>query len=400
MGADAGHPGAVLRTQVGIVGAGPAGLLLAQLLQLAGIESVVLERRSVDYVLGRVRAGVLEQGTVQIVRRAQAHARMEREGLEHRGVELCFAGGRHRIDFGEQGAARMLVYGQDELSRDLVNCRRALDGQLVYEAENVHIEGVGSRTPTLHYRHRGRLASIRCDFIAGCDGFHGISRRSIPPAKLNVYERIYPFAWLGVMADVPPVSAELVYVNHDRGFALCSMRSLSRSRCYVQCAPDDRVEDWSDERFWDELRLRLPAELARRLITGPAIEKSIAAARSFVVEPLRFGQLFLAGDAAHIVPPTGAKGLNLAAADVSHLADALIEHYREGSDTLLETYSTQALLRIWRAERFSCWLTTLLHRFPGHDDFDRRMQHAELAYLVGSRHAQAAFSQSYVGLSA
>jgi p-hydroxybenzoate 3-monooxygenase len=384
------------RTQVGIIGSGPSGLLLSQLLHLAGIESVVLERRSRQYVLGRIRAGVLEQGTAEILRRARVGERMDREGLVHRGVELCFGERRHRIDFAPW-AASVTVYGQTEITKDLMEARAALGGALIYEAEDVAIEGVAGSAPRLRWRKDGEKHALDCDFVAGCDGFHGVSRKSIPPSELQTHERVYPFGWLGVLADVPPVSHELLYASHERGFALCSMRSATRSRCYVQCALDDDVSEWSDARFWDELRARLPAEAAVRLRTGPTIEKSIAPLRSFVAEPLRYGRLFLAGDAAHIVPPTGAKGLNLAARDVDQLATALIAHYRNGRDELLNVYSDAALRRIWRAERFSAWLTSVLHQFPGRSSFDRGMQIAELDYLVGSPAAQAAFVESYAG---
>ncbi len=384
------------RTQVGIIGSGPSGLLLSQLLDLAGLDSVVLERRSRDYVLGRVRAGVLEQGVVEILRAAGVGERMNREGLVHHGVDIAAGGERHHIDFAAHGAS-VTVYGQTELTKDLVEARETRGGTLVYEAEDVAIEGIDGRQPRLHYRQGGTEHALDCDFIAGCDGFHGVSRQSIPVNVLNVHERVYPFGWLGVLADVPPVRPELIYASHERGFALCSMRSATRSRCYVQCALDDDVARWSDARFWDEIRARLPAEIAREVHTAPAIEKSIAPLRSFVAEPLRHGRLLLAGDAAHIVPPTGAKGLNLAVRDVDQLAAALIAHYREGSDALLDEYSATALRRIWRAERFSAWLTSVLHLFPGRSSFDRRMQLAELDQLASSAAARAAFVESYTG---
>jgi p-hydroxybenzoate 3-monooxygenase len=384
------------RTQVAIIGAGPSGLLLSQLLHLAGVDSVVLERRSRAYVLGRVRAGVLEQATAEVLRRARVGERMDREGLVHHGVELCFGERTHRIDFAPF-ASSVTVYGQTEVTRDLMAARDALHGTLIYEADEVAIEGVGSRSPRVSWRKDGARHVLGCDFVAGCDGFHGVSRKSIPAAELRVHERVYPFAWLGVLADTPPVADELLYASHERGFALCSMRSATRSRCYVQCAVDEDVGAWSDERFWNELRSRLPAAAARRLETGPSLEKNVAPLRSFVAEPLRYGSLFLAGDAAHIVPPTGAKGLNLAVRDVDQLAAALIAHYREGTDHLLNVYSAVALRRIWRAERFSAWMTSVLHRFPGQSSFDRGMQIAELDYLVGSAAAQAAFVESYAG---
>jgi p-hydroxybenzoate 3-monooxygenase len=387
-----------MRVQVGIVGAGPAGLLLSQLLDLQGIETVVVERRSQEYVLGRIRAGVLERGTVEIVRRACAGARMDAESLIHRGVEICAGGLRRRIDFGARTGGSLTVYGQTELIRDLVDAREARGGALVYEAEDVGVAELDSDRPTLSYLADGRRHRIDCDFIAGCDGFHGVCRRSIPPARLTTYEREYPFGWLGILSETRPVSDELIYASHDRGFALCSMRSMTRSRCYVQCEPDDDPAAWSDDRFWDELRRRLPPDLAARLETGPSIEKSVARLRSFVCEPMRHGRLFLAGDAAHIVPPTGAKGLNLAVADVHYLSEALIDYYRRGRSQRLDAYSTTCLARIWKAERFSAWLTSLLHRYPGRSDFDRRLQLAELDYLADSEAAQTAFSENYVGL--
>lgn len=387
-----------MRTQVGIIGAGPAGLLLSQLLHRQGIDSIVLERRSLDYVLGRIRAGVLERGTVEIVRRAGAGERMDRECLVHEGVEFSYAGGRCRIDFAAHGGGSLLVYGQTELTRDLVEARRAHGGRLLYDAEDVRIEGAAGRRPVLHFARHGEPGRVDCDFVAGCDGFHGVSRRSIPADALEVHERTYPFGWLGVMAEIPPVSEELIYANHPRGFALCSMRSRTRSRCYVQCSLDEDVSEWSDERFWEELRLRLPTDLAERVEQAPSMEKSIAPLRSFVVEPMRYGRLFLAGDAAHIVPPTGAKGLNLAATDVGYLADALTAFYAEGTETLLDSYSSRCLGRVWKAQRFSTWMTRLLHRFPDHDRFHRRLQLAELDYLVGSSAAKASFTENYVGL--
>ena len=386
----------VSRTQVGIIGSGPSGLLLSQLLQLAGIDSVVLERRSREYVLGRVRAGVLEQGAVVILRRAGVAEGLDREGLVHHGVEIAAGQERRRVDFSAH-AASVTVYGQTELTKDLLHARDALGGTPLFEVDEVALEGVASKRPALRYRRAGAEHRLECEFIAGCDGFHGASRKAIPANVLKTHERVYPFGWLGVLAEVPPVSPELVYASHERGFALCSMRSLVRSRCYVQCTLDDDVAAWSDDRFWDELRARLPEEAAAKLQTGPSLEKSIAPLRSFVAEPLRYGRLFLAGDAAHIVPPTGAKGLNLAVRDVQQLADALVAHYSEGRDDLLDAYSATALRRIWRAERFSAWLTSVLHKFPGRTSFDRGMQLAELDELASSAAAQAAFVESYTG---
>jgi p-hydroxybenzoate 3-monooxygenase len=382
---------------VGIIGSGPSGLLLSQLLHLAGIENIVIERRSQAYVLGRIRAGVLEQGTVELLGRAQVAQRMRREGLLHRGVEICFGDGPHRIDFFASGNAGVTVYGQTELTKDLMDARAALGGELVYEAEDVRLDGLDGDRPILVYRRHETEHRIHCDFIAGCDGFHGVSRESIPTSLLQTYERVFPFGWLGILSETSPVSDELIYVNHPRGFALCSMRSSTRSRCYVQCSLDEDVDAWSDGRFWDELAARLPKEIADRLQTGPSIEKSIAPLRSFVAEPMRYGRLFLAGDAAHIVPPTGAKGLNLAASDVYFLSTALIAFYRDRNVALLDSYSADCLRRVWKAERFSWWMTSMLHRFPEQSAFDRRIQLAELEYLVGSKAAQSAFTENYVG---
>ncbi len=386
------------RTQVGIIGAGPAGLLLGQLLHRMGIESVILEQRSAEYVLGRIRAGVLEQGSVHLMEQAGCADRLHREGLIHDGTLLSIGGENHRIDFRQRTGKTVTIYGQTELTRDLMDARAACGARTVYEAEDVQPVDFDGDHPRLLYRKDGVQHELRCDFIAGCDGYHGISRTSVPQAAIQLFERVYPFVWLGVLVDRPPVSEELIYTHHERGFALCSMRSHSRSRYYVQCRLDDRVEDWSDDRFYDELRRRLPRETAEALQTGPSIEKSIAPLRSFVAEPLRFGRLFLAGDAAHIVPPTGAKGLNLAASDVFYLAEALRDYYQEKSKAGIDGYSARALRRVWKAERFSWWMTATLHIFPESAGFDRRIQRAELDYLAQSDAAQTALAENYVGL--
>ena len=387
------------RTQVAIIGAGPSGLLLGQLLHKAGIANVIVERQSGDYVLGRIRAGVLEQTTCELLDEAGVGARMYAEGLVHGGIELCFGGARHRIDLhGLTGGKQVTVYGQTEVTRDLMDARRAESLTTAYEASEVALHGFDGMSPSVTYVQGGERHTLQCDFIAGCDGFHGASRASVPPAALRTYERIYPFGWLGILADTPPVSHELIYSNHARGFALCSMRSATRTRYYVQCPLDDKVEQWSDAAFWDELRARLDPAAAQALVTGPSIEKSIAPLRSFVAEPMRFGQLFLAGDAAHIVPPTGAKGLNLAASDVRYLSRALIEHYRERSAAGIDHYSDACLRRVWKAVRFSWWFTSLMHKFPETGAFGQKMQHAELEYLVGSKAASTALAENYVGL--
>ena len=388
-----------MRTQVGIVGAGPSGLLLSQLLHLAGIETVVLERRSRDHVLGRIRAGVLEQGMVELLKRAGVGARLAREALIHGGIALAFDGRLHRIDLERlTGGRGVTVYGQTEVTRDLMEARDALGGHLVFEAEDVQPLDFDSERPRLTYRKDGATREIACDYIAGCDGYHGICRKSVPQEALQTFERVYPFGWLGLLSETPPVSEELIYSNHPRGFALCSMRSATRSRYYVQCAANEAVAAWPDARFWDELRARLPAAAAERLETGPSIEKSVAPLRSFVAEPLRFGRLFLAGDAAHIVPPTGAKGLNLAASDIHYLSEALIAACDAGDESLLESYSERCLRRVWKAERFSWWMTSLLHHFPDDGPFGRRLQLAELDYIASSEAAATALAENYVGL--
>ena len=382
----------VMRTNVVIIGAGPAGLMLGRLLEISGIDCVILERKSADYVLGRIRAGVLEEGTVDLLDRVGVGARMHQEGLVHRGIELSFDGDVQRLDFGDR---KVMVYGQTEVTRDLMAARQA---PTIYEADIVQIADFDTDRPRVSYDHRGVSHSLDCDFVIGCDGFHGVSRASIPERSLTTFERVYPFGWLGVLVDQPPVADELIYAHHERGFALCSMRSMTRSRYYVQVPTTERVEDWSDERFWDELGTRLNPATAAALQTGMSIEKSIAQLRSFVVEPLRFGNLFLAGDAAHIVPPTGAKGLNLAMHDVHLLGDALIEYYTEASRAGIDSYSQKALKRIWLAERFSWWMTSLLHTFPETGPFGRRIQRADFDYLCRSADAQRSLAENYAGL--
>jgi p-hydroxybenzoate 3-monooxygenase len=387
-----------MRTQVAIVGAGPAGLLLGALLHKAGIDAVIVEQRSAEYVLGRIRAGVLEQTTVALLEQAGVAERLHHEGLQHDGTELAFDGQLHRIDFFGLTGRRVTVYGQTEVTHDLMDARAAAGLVTVYEAENVSVHGFDGATPSVRYRKDGRDVELACDFIAGCDGYHGVSRASVPAGAIATYEKVYPFGWLGILADVPPVRHELVYANHERGFALCSQRSRTRSRYYLQTSLTDKVENWSDAAFWDELRRRLPDEVAQQVTTGASIEKSIAPLRSFVAEPMRFGTLFLAGDAAHIVPPTGAKGLNLAASDVGFLAQGLIEHYADKSEAGIDAYSQRCLTRIWKAERFSWWFTSLMHKFPETGAFGQKMQHAELEYLVGSKAASTALAENYVGL--
>lgn len=387
-----------MRAQIAIIGAGPAGLLLGQLLHRAGIDAIVIEQRSPEYVLGRIRAGVLEQVAVDLLDEAGVGARMHAEGLVHSGIELGFGGVRHRIDLNNlTGGKQVMVYGQTELTKDLMDARATAGAKTVYEAQDVSVHDFDSDHPRVRFKKDDIAHEVACDFIAGCDGFHGVCRTSVPQHALRTYERVYPFGWLGLLSDTPPVSDELIYSSHSRGFALCSMRSRTRSRYYVQCSLDDTVEQWSDQMFWDELRRRLDLEAAESLVTGPSIEKSIAPLRSFVAEPMRFGRLFLAGDAAHIVPPTGAKGLNLAASDVRYLSRALVGFYA-GNSHGIETYSERCLRRIWKAERFSWWMTTLLHRFPATSGFDQKIQEAELDYLVHSVAARTSLAENYVGL--
>ncbi len=389
-----------MRVQVAIVGGGPAGQLLGQLLHQAGIDAIVIEQRSQAYVLGRIRAGILEQVTVDLLHEAGVGARVDAEGTVHHSIELVFAGQRHPVDVhGLTGGKVVTAYGQTEVTRDLMDARRAAGLATVYEAAKVSIHDFDGSRPRVRYEKEGQVHEIACDFIAGCDGSHGVCRASVPTGAITEYEKIYPFGWLGVLADVPPVSPHaIVYGNSARGFSLCSMRSLTRSRYYLQCPLDDRLADWSDGRFWDELRRRLDPELAARIVTGPSIEKSIAPLRSFVAEPMRFGRLLLAGDAAHIVPPTGAKGLNLAASDVKYLSNAFIEYYLGKTSAGIDGYSQRCLRRIWKAERFSWWLTSLMHRFPDTEGFGQRMQEAELDYLVHSVAASTALAENYVGL--
>jgi p-hydroxybenzoate 3-monooxygenase len=385
------------RTQVGIIGSGPAGLLLARLLQLQGIESVVLERQSRAHVEARIRAGVLERGTVELLRIAKASERMDRLGLPHAGFSLAFAGQCVRIDMAQLTGTGVLVYGQTEVTRDLITAILADGGQLWYSTPAFAVEDYLDGPPRIVYEQGGRQQELICDFVAGCDGYHGVARQSVGPEKLTTFEKIYPFGWLGILSDTPPVDEELIYANHERGFALCSMRSPTRSRYYIQCSLDDHIDNWRDDAFWDELRRRLPPEHAEKLVTGPRLEMSIAPLRSFVAEPLRCGKLFLAGDAAHIVPPTGAKGLNLAASDIHYLSRALIAYYGEGRTDLLDRYSATALRRVWQAIRFSWWFTGLMHKF-GDDPLAQRLQVAELAYLTSSVAGQTVLAENYVGL--
>ena len=388
-----------MRTKVAIIGSGPSGLMLGQLLGKAGIDNVIIDTKSKDYILGRIRAGVLEQGAVKMLEEAGIGARMHREGLIHEGFLLSFDGDAHRMDLKKHsGGDTVMVYGQTELTRDLMDARAAAGGIDFCEAEAVAIHDFDRSRPRVTFRHGGKAYDLQADFIAGCDGFHGVCRASVPAGAIRNYERVYPFGWLGLLADVPPCSHELVYAHHERGFALCSQRSLTRSRYYVQCSLDDTVDAWTDTMVWDELRRRLDPAIADKVTTGPSIEKSIAPLRSFVAEPLRFGTLFLAGDAGHIVPPTGAKGLNLAASDIRYLFDAFVDFYANRSEAGLNAYSTRALLRIWKAERFSWWMTNLLHTFPQASAFERKMQRTEFDYLVSSEAAQRALAENYVGL--
>jgi p-hydroxybenzoate 3-monooxygenase len=389
-----------MKTQVAIIGSGPSGLLLGQLLHRAGIDNVIVERQTPGYILSRIRAGVLEQGTIDLLREAGVHERMDAEGLVHEGVELQVAGKRIHVDLKTlTGGKTVMVYGQTELTRDLMEARTANGAPAIYSAENVQPHDMKGESPYVTYEKNGETHRIDCDYIAGCDGFHGIARQSIPADVLTHYERVYPFGWLGLLSDTPPVNHELIYAHHDRGFVLCSQRSLTRSRYYLQVPLTDKVEQWSDERFWDELKARLPKDVADRLVTGPSLEKSIAPLRSSVVEPMQYGKLFLVGDAAHIVPPTGAKGLNLAASDVHYLYRILVKVYQEGRTDLLEKYSELALRRVWKGERFSWFMTNLLHDFGDHKDaWDQKMQQADREYFFNSHAGLVNIAENYVGL--
>ena len=386
------------KTQVAIIGAGPAGLMLGQLLHRHGIDNIILEHRTAEYVLGRIRAGVLEQGTVAILEQAGVAARLHHQGQQHEGVEIACNGERKRIDLQKLAGRGVVVYGQTEITQDLMDARNACGAVTVYEAESVALHDITSVKPRVTFVHDGVQHELQCDFIAGCDGYHGVSRASIPTAAINLFERVYPFGWLGVLADVPPAWHELIYASSERGFALASMRSSTRVRCYIQCSLSDSTEQWSDDKFWNEFLRRIPAEVAGKFNPGPSIEKSIAPLRSFVAEPLRYGNLLLAGDSAHIVPPTGAKGLNLAASDVHYLFDALCNYYQDRNNKGLDQYSERALRRIWKSERFSWWMTSLLHHFPDMDAFSERIRRSEIDYLFTSTYAQQVLAENYVGL--
>ncbi len=388
-----------MRTQVAIIGAGPSGLLLGQLLHKAGIDAIILELQTGDYVLGRIRAGILEQVCIDLLDEAGVGERMHREGLVHGGFEMLINGQRHRVDMNKlTGGKNVMVYGQTELTRDLMDARAAAGLPTVYEAANVQVHDFDTKKPRVTYEKDGQKFEIECDFIAGCDGFHGVCRASAPRSAIKEFEKVYPFGWLGLLSDTPPVCDELIYVNSPRGFALCSQRSKTRSRYYLQVPLTDKVEEWTDEAFWQELRLRLDDEGREKLITGPSIEKSIAPLRSFITEPMRFGRLFLAGDAAHIVPPTGAKGLNLAATDVKYLSTAIIEYYQDKTEAGIDTYSERCLRRIWKGERFSWWFTQLMHRFPDDGAIVAKFQEAELDYLLNSEAGSRTIAENYVGL--
>ena len=389
----------IINTKVAIIGSGPAGLLLGQLLYKAGIDHILIEQRSAEYVAERIRAGILEQISVDLLAQAGVDAQLKEKGLAHQGIEILADGEKHRVDLTAlTDGKQVTVYGQTEVTKDLMQARTAAELLSFYEANNVQVHDFYSTTPSVTFEHEGQGFKIECDFIAGCDGYHGVSRASVPKDKIKTFEKIYPFGWLGVLADVPPVADELIYVQSERGFALCSMRSATRSRYYLQVPLTDRVEDWSDDAFWQELKNRLDPESREKLVTGPSIEKSIAPLRSFVTEPMRFGQLFLAGDAAHIVPPTGAKGLNLAASDIAYLSEALIEFYQTGLQQGIEQYSENCLKRVWKAERFSWWMTHLLHRFETETEFEHKIKQAELSYILNSQAGLTTLAENYVGL--
>lgn len=388
----------ILKTQVAIIGSGPAGLLLGQLLYKAGIDHIIVEQRSAEYVASRIRAGILEQVSVDLLKQAGVDQNLKDKGLPHSGIEILTNGVKHRVDLAAlTGGKQVTVYGQTEVTKDLMTAREAEKLTSFYEAQNVQVKDFYT-APKVEFEYQGKAFQIECDFIAGCDGYHGVCRASVPEDKIKTFEKVYPFGWLGVLADVPPVADELIYVQSERGFALCSMRSETRSRYYLQVPLTDHVEDWSDEKFWDELKNRLDPESREKLVTGTSIEKSIAPLRSFVTEPMRFGKLFLAGDAAHIVPPTGAKGLNLAASDIAYLSSALVEYYAEGSERGIDEYSEKCLQRVWKAERFSWWMTHLLHRFETESEFDHKIKQAELSYVLGSIAGRTTLAENYVGL--
>ncbi|WP_454666946.1 4-hydroxybenzoate 3-monooxygenase [Acinetobacter calcoaceticus] len=388
----------ILKTQVAIIGSGPAGLLLGQLLYKAGIDHIIVEQRSAEYVASRIRAGILEQVSVDLLKQAGVDQNLKNKGLPHSGIEILTNGVKHRVDLAAlTGGKQVTVYGQTEVTKDLMTAREAEKLTSFYEAQNVQVKDFYT-APKVEFEYQGKAFQIECDFIAGCDGYHGVCRASVPEDKIKTFEKVYPFGWLGVLADVPPVADELIYVQSERGFALCSMRSETRSRYYLQVPLTDHVEDWPDEKFWNELKSRLDPESREKLITGASIEKSIAPLRSFVTEPMRFGKLFLAGDAAHIVPPTGAKGLNLAASDIAYLSSALIQYYVEGSEQGIDEYSEKCLQRVWKAERFSWWMTHLLHRFETESEFDHKIKQAELSYVLGSVAGRTTLAENYVGL--
>ncbi|MDO7624357.1 MAG: 4-hydroxybenzoate 3-monooxygenase [Yoonia sp.] len=387
-----------MKTQIAIVGGGPSGLLLAQLLHTRGIESVVLERKTKDYVLGRIRAGVLEQGLVKLMEEAGCATRLHAEGISHDGTLVSYGDELFRVDFKEHTGTPVIIYGQTEVTRDLYAAREKADGKIDFNVEDVVIHNADTDAPHITYATLGETKRLECDFIAGCDGFHGVSRQTIPLDVRKEYEKVYPFGWLGILSKTPPVNHELIYANSPRGFALCSMRNENLSRYYIQCSLSDKPEDWTDEAFWQELKWRIPADQAAKLVTGPSIEKSIAPLRSFVTEPMRWGRLFLCGDAAHIVPPTGAKGLNTAASDVHYLYNGLRDFYENNSTFGIDTYSEKALKRVWKAERFSWWFSSLMHRYPDQSEFDLKMQVSELEFLRSNKAAQQAMAENYVGL--